>query len=117
LASTWGSSFGAAWGDSWGVIAAEVFSGGWDLPARKRKSKETIRKEREEWGILPKKAKAIILRVAAQHIEEPDTTPSLIAAFERAEVAFKAQYEALYRMEVERILAEMREEEEFLLLH
>lgn len=92
-------------------------SGGWDLPARKRRTKQEIREDREKWGILPKKVKQLIISVAVQHVEEPDTTAPLIAAFERAELAYKAQYAELYRMEVLRQLDMMREEEEFMLLH
>lgn len=96
----------------------ELYSGGFfDLPAKPRKSKADLRKEREEWGILPKKAKAIIKRVAAQQVEEPDNTEALIQAFERASVAYLQQYEALFRQEVLRIQREQEEEEIFLLLH
>lgn len=92
-------------------------SGGWfDYPSGRKRDPERVRKEREEWGILPKKAKALIKRVAAQQIEEPDNTEALIAAFNRAELSYKAQYAELYRMEVERRLAQMREDEEILLL-
>lgn len=94
-------------------------SGGWfDVPTGRRKTAAGRRKEREEWGILPKKAKALIIRVAAQQVEEPDDSISLIAAFERAELAYKAQYAELFRTEVERQMAQMREDEElFILLH
>lgn len=98
---------------------AQQYSGGWfDTTARKRKTKAELRLEREEWGVLPKKAKALIKRVAAQQveIEEPDNTEALIAAFNRAELAFKAEFRILYQREVERQLAKMREEEEILLL-
>lgn len=121
MADAWGGSFGVSWGVSWGsgTPAVEQYSGGWfDHPTGKRKTKAQLRAEREEWGILPKKAKALIKRVAAQQIEEPDNTEALIAAFNRAEMSYKAQYAELYRMEVERRLAQMREDEEiFLLLH
>lgn len=92
--------------------------GGWiDLPTGKRRTKKQVQEEREQWGILPKKAKNLIIRVAAQQIEELDNTDALIAAFDRAELAYKAQYAELYRREIERRLALMREEEEFLMLH
>lgn len=98
-------------------IVPDFYSGGYDLPARKRKTKADLRREREEWGILPKKAKAIIQRVAVQHVEEPDNTEALIQAFERASVAYLQQYEALFRQEVLRIQREQEEEEIFMLLH
>ena len=98
-------------------VVTQTFSGGWDLPARKRRTKQEIREDREKWGVLPKKVKQLIISVAVQHVEEPDTTAPLIAAFERAELAYKAQYAELYRMEVLRQLDMMREEEEFMLLH
>ena len=96
----------------------DLYSGGWE-PVRKRKTKQDVRKEREEWGIIAKKAKAIIQRVAAQQVErveEPDNTEALIAAFNRAELAFKDEFRVLYLREIERQLAKMREEEEILLL-
>ncbi len=96
---------------------AQQYSGGYDIPTGRRKSKAKLRREREEWGVLPKKAKALIIHVAAQQVEQPDNSPHLIAAFERAELAYKAQYAILYQREVDRRLAMMREEEEFLLLH
>lgn len=96
-------------------------SGGWiDLPTGRRRTKKELQEERENWGILPKKAKELIKRVAAQQVEEPDTseadTNALIAAFERAELAYKAEFAVLYRREVGRRLAQMREDEEILLL-
>jgi len=107
----------------WGPGAAtppipqqDLYSGGWE-PVRKRKTKQDVRKEREEWGIIAKKAKSLIIRVAAQQVEEPDNSDALIAAFERAELAYRAEYAIHYRREVERQLALMREEEEFLMLH
>lgn len=107
-----------SWGTGTPAPAAEQYSGGWfDPPTGKRKTKAQLRTEREEWGILPKKAKALIKRVAAQQIEEPDNSDALIAAFERAELAYRAEYAIHYRREVERQLALMREEEEFLMLH
>jgi hypothetical protein len=101
-----------------GSVGTPHYSGGWtDLPTGKRKTKKQLREEREKWGVIPKQAKVIIKRVAAQQYEAPDNTEALIAAFGRAELAYKTQYAALYRMEVERQLAMMREEEEFILLH
>ena len=101
-----------------GTAAVVQNSGGWfDTPTGKRRSKRDVRTEREQWGILPKKAKELIIRVAAQQIEEPDNTEALVAAFQRAEMAYKFQYETLLRREIERQLAMMREEEEFMILH
>lgn len=101
-----------------GSVGTPYYSGGWtDLPTGKRKTKKQLREEREKWGVIPKQAKVIIKRVAAQQYEAPDNTEALIAAFGRAELVYKTQYAALYRMEVERQLAMMREEEEFILLH
>jgi len=120
--NTWGTSFGSSWGTSWGggTPAVETYSGGWfDTPARKRKTKAELRLEREEWGVLPKKAKALIRRVAAQQVEriEPlDNTEALVAAFNRAEMAYREEFRVLYLREIERQLAKMREEEEILLL-
>lgn len=99
---------------------AQQYSGGWfDPPTGKRKTKAQLRLEREEWGVLPKKAKALIKRVAAQQVEriEPlDNTEALVAAFNRAEMAYREEFRVLYLREVERQLAKMREEEEILLL-
>jgi len=105
-----------------GATGGAHYTGGWyDLPTGRRKTKEQRQQEREDWGILPKKAKALIKRVALQqvvNVEEPDNTEALIAAFERAKIAYEVQFALLYRQEVERQLAMMREEEEtFLLLH
>lgn len=98
--------------------STDQYSGGFfDLPAKPRKTKAELRKEREEWGILPKKAKAIIQRVAAQQFDEPDNTDALILAFERAHVAYLQQYEAFFRQEALRIQREQEEEEIFMLLH
>lgn len=120
--NTWGTSFGSSWGTSWGggTPAVETYSGGWfDPPTGKRKTKAQLRLEREEWGVLPKKAKALIKRVAAQQVEriEPlDNTEALVAAFNRAEMAYREEFRVLYLREIERQLAKMREEEEILLL-
>lgn len=90
-------------------------SGGWlDLYTGRKKTRAELKKEREDFGIIPKKAKAIIERVALQ-IAEPDDTEALIEAFDRATVAYRYQYAEYYRQEVARLLRE--EAEEFLMLH
>ena len=93
-------------------------SGGWiHIPTGRKRTKADVRKDREDWGVLPKKAKQVIQIAALQQIAEPDNTDALIALFERADVAYKRQYEELLHREIERQLAMMAEEEEFILLH
>lgn len=92
--------------------------GGWDLPQGRRRTKKELQEEREKWGILPKKAKTLIKRVAAQQVQEPepDNIEVLIQAFERASLAYEAQYAMLLRQEMARIREDELEEEEVLML-
>lgn len=56
MARAWGVSWANAWGDSWGAgltdVAIEQFSGGYWPEPKRRRTKEDIRRERIEFGVL-----------------------------------------------------------------
>ena len=73
MPSAWGDSWGDSWGESWGTRAVPARTGGGHHPSQgytgyetRRRTPEEVRREREDFGILPRR---IIADVAARQAE------------------------------------------------
>jgi|SRR3990167_2373551 len=120
MATSWGVSWGGSWGQTWNLRYGQGGGGtadwgeGW-RHIRHPKTAEDLRREREAWGILPKKVKEIIEDVAEQQVAENWTLKHADAELRRelrlqgllAEESRREQeYALLLRAEIERILDE-----------
>lgn len=103
--------------------------GGWILEAPAgRGKKERVREERERLGIIPKAVEKVIAKVVEQQIALPERNldAALHRALERKNLAYKALYAEVVRLEMarqvealesERIaLKRQRDEDEILIL-
>ena len=90
-------------------------SGGYDLYTGRKKTAYEVRKDREKFGVIPKKVEKIIERVAVQYVDNQDSNYEnmLHAALERQNQAYKALYLEVLR---NKIAEELEEEEVTLLL-
>lgn len=101
-------------------VVAASYSGGWeryafDIPTGRRRSKAELQLERERLGILPKRVKQVIAKVAEQQCHEP-TNPeaALHRALDRLHLAYRAYYAEVLRKQMQEMRC--REEEEVTLL-
>ena len=115
MASAWGSAWGDSWGDSWGTITTPQPARGtaaWLSPSlyAKPKTKEQVRKEREDLGILPK-AIQVIKEVAQRQVQrleldEQKRFDELLNEIKLQELQWDARYLALLSEERERLISE-----------
>ena len=99
---------------------AQIFWGGNPYRHRtKAEQEEFTQRDREEFGVLPKRVQAVIKKTAAKEVKkaQPNTDAAqLEAAFLRAQIAYEQFYASLYREEVARQLQEIDDDEAMLLL-
>lgn len=100
-------------------IVEPIFWGKSPLKSRKKLREEELAREQEErefLGILPK-AQKIIKREVAKELKKPNGNyESLLAAFAKAEIQYKIEYQRLYLQELRRQEEEQEDEEIALLL-
>ena len=101
------------------TAVTQAYSGGYvDLPTGRRRSRDERDKQREELGIIPKKAAAVIVKEAKKQapiLDDADDAriDRLIAAIEAVGLKYRVAYEELLR---EQIRQEMQDEEDAMLL-
>lgn len=92
------------------AVAPSVRSSGgyFDLPTGRKKTKEQIRKERERFGIIPKKVAKVVARVA-QRIDDPDNAAdALMEALQDEGLKYLERYVEFLKHEMKQ-----RDDEEF----
>jgi hypothetical protein len=90
-------------------VVTETFSGGWEYARRSRKRlEEELRKEREQWGILPKAAQIVatiaIRQADALDLDAEQRLEELERELELAGVRYQSSYFELLNLQRQRLI-------------